>query len=222
MRLDKTPVRRTLMTMLLLACAVVVVVMSTGSIAYELLTVRQSTARALGTIGEMIAANSTAALAFNNSDDAQEILSALKADRHIVAAALYKPDGTLFAQYRPVGSSPELPASPGAVGNRFERGNMIEVQPVSQGTRVLGTLFIESDMEAAYERLRLSALIAAFVMAVSFLLAIAVSRRMQRQISDPIVALTEAARVVSMRGDYSVRAAPAGGLELGVLKASCG
>jgi PAS domain S-box-containing protein len=217
MSLDKTPIRRTLMKMLLLACGVVVLVMSAGTITYELVTLRQSTARALGTVGEMIAANSTAALAFKNVDDAEEVLAALKADRHIVSAALYSADGGLFAQYRPAGSAQLAPATPGAMGDRFERGHMIDVQAVSQGEHTLGTLYIESDMDAAYERLRLSALIAVFVMAVSFLVAYAVSRRMQRRISDPIIALTEAARVVSTRGDYSVRATRASGLELSVL-----
>lgn len=217
MHRDSTPIRRTLMTMLLVACGIVVLVMSLGTMSYELLTIRQSTARALNTIGQMIAANSTAALAFNNPDDAEEVLSALKAERHIVAAALYGPDGTLFARYQPSGTPETLPASPGDVGTRFVHGNLVDVQPVLQGTRKLGLLYIESDMMAAYERLRLSAAIAVGVILVAFLIAFAVSRRIQRRISDPIVALTETARAVSANRDYSVRATAAPGLELSVL-----
>ena len=217
MHRDATPIRRTLMTMLLVACGIVVLVMSLGTIAYELLTIRQSTARALNTIGEMTAANSTAALAFNNPDDAAEVLSALKAERHIVAAALYGPDGALFARYLPSGAPEALPQAPGEVGTRFVHGNVVDVQPVLQGSRKLGMLYIESDMKAAYERLALSAVIAVGVIVVSFLIAFAVSRRIQRRISDPIVALTETARAVSTNRDYAVRATPAPGLELGVL-----
>src|SRR5438477_2218766 len=42
---------------------------------------------------EAIAANSTAALAFVNADDAREVLAAFKAQPHVVAARLYLSDG---------------------------------------------------------------------------------------------------------------------------------
>jgi hypothetical protein len=44
-------------------------------------------------------ANSTAALAFENSDDAREVLAALRADPHVVAATLYTRAGASFASY---------------------------------------------------------------------------------------------------------------------------
>src|SRR5882762_7502447 len=107
----ETPIRRTLMTVILTTCGAVVLVMSAGSFIYELLTYRQSTVQNLATVGQMIAANSTAALAFNNADDAREVLSALKAERHIVAAGLYDAHGALFATYPASLPAAALPAS---------------------------------------------------------------------------------------------------------------
>jgi len=211
------PIRRKLMTIILLTCGVAVLVASAGSFAYAFLTYREETARAVGTIADMVGANSTAALAFDNADDAREVLSALKADRHIRSAAIYRADGSIFASYAASDREVPPPPSAGSVGSRVERDRAIEVRPISQGTRQLGLLYVASDLDLALERFRSFALIALGVMAASLLIAYAVSRRVQRQISEPIVRLADTARAVSTQQDYSVRAAPASGYELGVL-----
>ena len=54
-------------------------------------------------------------------------------------------------------------------------------------------------------------------MAVSLVAAYLLSRKLQHQISHPILALAETARAVSERQDYSVRAPEVGRDELGLL-----
>ena len=118
--------------MVMLTCGAVVLVMSASSFVYELVTFRQTTIRSLSTVGSVVAANSTAALAFNNADDAHEVLTALKAEPHIIAAALYSADGRIFVTY-PSKLPPGLvPASPGDSGYRLERDRLIGVEPVVQ------------------------------------------------------------------------------------------
>ena len=94
-----TPIKRSLIAMMLLTSGAVVLVTALAFGAYELLTSRQQTLRNLTTLGEAIAANSTAALAFDNQDDALETLSALRAEPHLQAASLYTAKGKLFATY---------------------------------------------------------------------------------------------------------------------------
>ena len=68
----------------------------------------------LGTLGKAIAANSTAALAFDNADDAESVLTAFEADEHIVGAALYDQRGQLFAVYpkgTPLSAFPQRPST---------------------------------------------------------------------------------------------------------------
>ncbi len=72
------PIQRTLMMVILLTCGAVMLITSGAFFAYEYLTFRQLTLRNLEILGEAIAANSTAALAFDNPDDAREALSAFK------------------------------------------------------------------------------------------------------------------------------------------------
>ncbi|HEY0342898.1 MAG TPA: GAF domain-containing protein, partial [Steroidobacteraceae bacterium] len=144
--------------------------------------------------------------------DARGILTALKAEPHIVAGALYDRQGKLFASYPESGGDrahPKFPAHPEANGYRFHTGQLVGFQPVEENGRRLGTLYLESDAQAVSDQLRLHGIIATLVLAVSCLVAYLMSRTLQRQVSQPILLLAEAARAVSDRRDYSVRTPPA-------------
>jgi len=211
------PIRRTLMTVILLTCGAVMLITSAAFFAYEYVTFRQLTVRNLKILGEAIAANSTASLAFDNPDDAREVLSAFRAQPHVVAARLYLSDGRLVASY-PDGEAHNVAArSPGEDGYRFGNGLLMGVQPVVQGTRRMGTLYLESDLGEIYEHFRLFGMIGALVLLVCCLAAYLISRRLQQYISEPILALARTAQVVSERRDYSVRATKPAGHEFGLL-----
>lgn len=218
MPLRNAPIRRKLMTIMLLTSGLVLLLTCTAFLAYELLTFRQAAVRELSTIGQIIAANSTAALAFQNPEDAREVLGALKAEPHILGATLYDADGHVFSIYPDSVSAADLPRSPAPDGFRFEHARLTGFAPVVQGdNRRLGTLYLQSDMAPMYARLRLYGVIALLVMAVSLVAAYLVSLKLQHQISGPIMGLAETARAVSERNDYSVRAPTLGRDELGLL-----
>ena len=214
-----TPIRSKLTIIIMATSGVVLLLTCAAFLAYEIFAFRQGSVRELSTLGQIVATNSTAALAFDNQSDATEILGALKAERHIVAAALYDRRGDVFAQYPAAAPPATVPTRPGADGYSFGRNRLSGFEPIVQikGSERLGTLYLESDLEAMFERLRLYGLIALLVVTVSFLVAYALSRKLQRQISRPILALAETARAVSDRGDYAVRAQKQRGDELGLL-----
>src|SRR5687768_4865871 len=97
--MNQMPIRRRLMRIILLTSGTVLLLTCASFFTYEFLTFRQTTIANLNTLGAIVADNSTAALAFDNSEDAQEVLSALRAEEQIVGAALYAADGHLFARY---------------------------------------------------------------------------------------------------------------------------
>jgi signal transduction histidine kinase len=196
----------------------VLLLTSAAFVTYQVVTFRQTMRNNLATRARILAANSTAALAFANEADATEILSALKSDPHMVAAALYDRAGHLFASYpaRPPGDL--LPAAPQPDGYRFERGHLLGFAPVAQGANErLGTLYLASDTKAVSDAIRLSGLIAIVVLAIALLAAYALAAALQGRISAPILALAETATAVSTRQDYSVRAPKFGEDELGTL-----
>ena len=205
------------MTIILLTCGAVLFLTCASFFVYEFYSFRQTTITNVSTIGSILASNSTAALTFADSDDAAEILAALQAEPHIQAAGLYDQNGKLFAQYPSHLGTDSFPAVPSADGYRFDGGYLISFQPVVYEQKRLGTLYLKSNMDAMYERFRLYGCIVIVVVAASSLLAYGLSRGFQRQISEPILALTKTARAVADEGDYSVRAPRIGKGEFVVL-----
>jgi len=165
MSLRDWPIKQKLTAILLLISGLVLLLTAAAFVTYEVVAFRQMTLKDLSTLGRIIAANSTASLAFANEADAREILSALRAEPHVVAAGLYDKDGRVFSRYPADLPGETLPAVPGQDGYRFEQGYVIGFEPVAEvGNARLGTLFLKSDMKAVSRTLRLSAAIATGVM----------------------------------------------------------
>jgi signal transduction histidine kinase len=218
MALRDWPIQQKLTAMLVVISGLVLLLTSVAFAGYQYWSLRQRTLDALSVRGRIIAANSTASLAFSNDADARELLSALRVDPHMVAAVLYDKGGHVFAAYPAGVAGDAVPTAPGPDGYRFERGLLIGFQPVEEaGSQRLGTLYLASDLKAIYDTFRLSGVIGLAVLAVALLAAYLLSRVLQGTISQPILALAETAKAVSTRQDYSVRAPKLGEDELGVL-----
>ncbi|MEO8018672.1 MAG: ATP-binding protein [Pseudomonadota bacterium] len=212
-----TPIRRKLMRMVLLTSGIVILFTCAMFVSYEVVTFKQSVARQLDMLSKAIAQNSTAALAFDNPDDARAVLGAFKSDAQIEAAALYDKSGALLASYPGDAKPKDLPATLQADGYRFEDRHVVGFEPVRLDDQRLDTLFVKSDLKAIDVRFRGYALITALVFALAVLLAYFVAKRQQSEISGPILELAKTARVVSDAHDYSVRAQSSGAQEITVL-----
>lgn len=219
MRFRDLPIRRKLAFMILGTSGAVLLLTCSGFVGYEFITYRRAAVRELSTLGGIIAAQSTGAVAFDNQSDATEILSALQAEPHITAAALYDKGGKLFARYPAAAPEGVFPLRPGEDGYVFSGGRLVGFTPLVQikGSDRLGWLFLSSDMKAMNDRLRLYGLIVLLVVAVAASVAYLLARFFQRHLSRPILDLAGAAQAVSERRDYSVRAAKHGADELGLL-----
>ncbi|MGH9144273.1 MAG: ATP-binding protein [Vicinamibacterales bacterium] len=206
-----------LTTLILLISGTVVLLTCGTLLTYEVVTFRRAMVRTLTTLAQVVAANSTAALAFDNRADATNVLSALVAEPHIVAAALYDRDGNLFARFPGDMGDGGVPGSPGTIGSRFAAGDLSLYQPVLTGTHQLGTLYLRSDLAAMYERFTLYGGVVVAVIIFSGLVAVLLSARLQRHVSRPVLALAETAQIVTRERDYSVRARRFSDDELGQL-----
>lgn len=210
-------IQRKLMRLVLLTSGVVLVLTCIGFFSYEFFTYREASKERLATLGEVVAANSTAPLAFDTPEIAEEILQALKAEKHIVAASLYDKSGSLFARYPATYPKYNLPIRPGEGGFKYMNGYLEGFIPVKETESTLGTLYIRSDMDAIYKRFERYGLIALLVIALSFFVAYLLSRQSQKKIAEPILALASTARTISEKHDYTVRAEKFGNDEVGLL-----
>jgi signal transduction histidine kinase len=216
--LRNVPIRRKLITIVLLTAAVVILLLESSFFAYEFVSFRRSMLRQLSTVGQVVAANSTAALAFANRDDAADVLSALRSEEHLTAAALFDRSGKLFASYPADFPKASLPARPGPAGYDYRQFSLVGFQPVIHDDQRLGTLYLQLDAGMTMrEWLRDLIGIGILAMAVAFAVAYLISQVLQRQISRPILALADTATAISQRRDFSVRASVLGNDEVGFL-----
>ena len=183
---------------------------------YEIHSYRQATARSLSTTADIIAANSAAILIFDDQKLAEQILSGLRADPEITAAAFFDKDGKLYAVYRPDSPSSAFPTSPEPDGIKIQTAQLTLYKPVIQGQSRVGTLFLRENLNLT-SHLKVYSLFLFLIFAGSGIVALFLSNFFQRQISEPLLNLADVAKTVSKWKDYSVRANKTSSDEVGDL-----
>lgn len=217
MNLKDVPIQKKLTTIVLLTSGVVLLLTCCAFIAYELVTFRTTFVNQMETMADVIAANSTGALAFSDDTFATGVLAAAHADENVRRAALYNTNGVLFARFPAHAAEKSFPPNPGPLGNEFNGESFSLFYPVVRGDTRLGTLYLEADASPLYQRLALYGAIVAVVLLGSFIVAFALSRWLQRSVTKPIVDLAATARAVSQQKNYLVRADKHGNDEIGQL-----
>jgi len=202
----------------MIASTVALLLVSVGFATYELITFRQTMSRDLSTLAEIVGNQSTAALTYGDKDAAKEILTALSAKKHIVAAALYDKDRKLMASYSGVEkSNVVLPSHPEPEALRFEHNALVLFHPIRLDGDFVGTVYLRSDLQEINERFERYALMILILMLASWAVTLFLSALLQRVISRPIFHLAETAKAVSDKKNYSLRANKHGRDELGQL-----
>src|SRR5262245_30516345 len=94
-------------------------------------------------LAEIFGANNQAALTFDDARTSRELLAGLKAKQSIVSAAIYGPDGNIFATYHRAGVPDDAPLP--AVqpdGIRFESNRLKLFSRIHFDGQRLGTIYL--------------------------------------------------------------------------------
>ncbi len=196
----------------------VLLLSSLAFLAYDRSGSRRSMTNDLSILAEVVGANSTAALAFNDPLAAAEILQGLRAQPHIVSARIYSIDEKVFAEYLRVGAQSEMPTkAPAADRAVFTSDRLMLSHRILLDGQPVGTVYLESDLEEMSSRLKHYIGIATLILMGATFLAFLLSARLQRVISGPLLRLSDTARAVSLEKNYSLRAEKEGKDEVGQL-----
>ena len=171
----------------------------------------------LGAQANLVLENSSAALSFQNQSDATSTLQTLATVPRLQTACLYDHDGKLFASWKPASS--RASCAPVSRGDQttFHTGSLsLETSGFMAGKK-FGSVYLESDTGILTSRLRVQAAVTALLLVMALGVALALSSRLQRLVSAPVLELARTAADVSRRGDYSVRAQKVTSDELGAL-----
>ncbi len=172
----------------------------------------------LSTQADIVGANSTAALTFNEPLSAKQTLSALSADPPVAAAGIYSRNNTLFASYlRPGANADPLLTELQADSHGFESGHLHVLRPIVLDGEKIGTVYLRADLRELYSQLKDQIMILAAVLLTSSLVALLLSSKLQGMISGPILRLAETAKIISREKNYALRVEKRSQDELGIL-----
>jgi len=214
-------IRKKLTLIVMLTSSAALLTASLAFMIYDTITFRQRMVNDLTVVADGIGINSSAALAFEVESSGQDILGALRAYPHIVAACIFSRDGKVFSKYVRSGRAETFkPPEPRATGHAFEADRLHlfrEIAPSGDEEERIGTVYIQSDMEELKDRRRRYARTVALVLIASTFVALLLSSRLQELISRPILELLAVETRVSHEKDYSIRAVKGASDELGLL-----
>jgi signal transduction histidine kinase/CheY-like chemotaxis protein len=142
-----TPVAAILLAVILLGMGMLLVVYDEHAYRQQEFTDAQAEAR-------ILAETVTAALSFEDRSAANEYVAALQGDEDVRAAAIYGADGKLFASYARNAASDQLPSLTSQIEHmHLDTDRVLQRAPVNQGSDVLGTAFVEIQIDPIARRL---------------------------------------------------------------------
>jgi signal transduction histidine kinase/DNA-binding response OmpR family regulator len=211
-------IRRKLVLLVGVTGVIALVLGSSAMLVFNSIRLRQEAVSDTSTLAEMIGSNVTAALTFQDPKAAEETVDALRADAHVLLAAVFAKDGSLFARYvhpraaATMGSTAIRPA-----GHYFENATLTLVRPILYDGEIVGTILVCNDMRPAYLQMAQNVCVLILMMLLAFAAALLFTAKLQRGITEPLLALAGTANQVSTAKNYAVRAIGQGNDEVGVL-----
>lgn len=203
--------------MLMATSAVVLALASAGHLFSDYTNVRDDAESDLRGQAQIILDNAQVAIEFDDVEEAVKTLQTLESNPNVRTACLYDEQDILFASYRQTpgaqGCDPQVPV---AGTTHSSTRIVVTVEKFKDGKKV-GTVTLRSSLAAVEGRLRAQTLIIGIVILLSMGVATLLSARLQKFISEPVIALARTASDISRRGDYSLRAERRTDDELGVL-----
>jgi signal transduction histidine kinase/ActR/RegA family two-component response regulator len=202
---SRLQIRNKLIVLLLATSAVVLAFATVGHLYFQYYGVRDDAANDLRTQGTLLLDNAAAPLAFDRMDEAKETLNTLRNNVNVRTACLYDEARELVAEHRQAGAL-ECPRSPPPDGVTYETNRIVVTESALENGKLVATIHIRSDLGALQRRVRDQAIVIVGVMVIALGVAVLLSARLQRFVSEPIVDLSRTASAIAAAGDYSVRA----------------
>ena len=188
---------------------------------YDQMNWRRNLVHQIGTMAEMVGANSSAALAFKDERDARETLNSLRVHPEIDLACLELPNGQPFVSITNNGISLEpLSKLPRIDSQTFTHDHLFVVRRIISDKDFAGFIVVGINLEQEKARSRAFVIIAGLSLLGLIAMAMLVATRLQRLVSDPLGQLIAASQQITLERDYSVRVENESRDEVGTLMAA--
>jgi signal transduction histidine kinase/CheY-like chemotaxis protein len=206
--------RRKLFTIVMAAALAAMVTSMAGLLVYEALRYREAGMADLRAQADLISKSLAPTLLFNDPRAAAEALATLQARPDILAAAVYLPDSSRFADYRAPGAVEQAPGSSSSTSTSVTE--LAVSQPIMGSEGPLGTLYLLARLDLPSRILGYGAILALAALA-GLALAALIFRRLHPQVTRPILAIENASRRVMDERRYDISVTETSDGEIGRL-----
>src|SRR3954469_4811701 len=149
-------IRQKQMAIIMATSSAALLLAGAAFIIYEVISFPQAMTGNLSSLGSVIGNNSTAALEFNDPKDANDILSSLSKEHHVIAACIYDNHGQIFASYLRDKQPFTFPSAAASDSDQFSNSRLEifrRIEKKKNGARA-GSVYICSDASELTIRLR--------------------------------------------------------------------
>jgi two-component system, NtrC family, sensor kinase len=204
------PIQRKVTLVVLVTCTACLLVACLALFVFQFLSFRRNFINDLTALSHVVANSSVQAVAFNDVPAAETILAGFQARPRVIGATIIK-EGAVLAHFGRAEAAGEIQQLPSTTGYTFFGNELLHSQPIMFDEEPIGMLYVRSDYGSVFRSLiGLYAGILLLVLLACVGLALAISSRLQRFVSEPILRLADTARSIAQNKDYSVRAASEG------------
>lgn len=223
--LDKMPLKVKILSGVTLASTLAIVIASTIFSSMESTRLHETLAINSETTALIVANNAAGALAFDDRDSAHEVLTSLKENPQIMAAALYDSKGNEFATYSAAGNQD---GSQEKLSKHAEKAGIVQTEsyiqvtsPVLSDGEQVGSISMRVTLDGLNKVVSDFKILAVAITLGLALLSAGIALLIQRAVSRPIHNVVEALRdIAEGDGDLTQRLPVTSKDELGEL-ASC-
>ncbi|MDJ0909161.1 MAG: response regulator [Woeseiaceae bacterium] len=216
------PLTRKVQLIMVLTATFALLSASVFSLIGQAFGAREDLRSQLSTLADVIGKNSLGALTFEDSEQANRVLSSLEALNSVDAAAVFTASGDRIAELTEEGVSEQSAEWIREAGNTpahrtlgFDHVEL--VQPIMFESEVLGTIYVRSTLQPIFASVYQSITLTLIALLIGAFLAFGLASLLTPAIVRPIGTLSRLAQSVSADEDFSLRASVEGHDEITAL-----
>lgn len=214
------PISRKIMLIIIMTTMIVQFLTVTALFMHQYVRAKDQMQRLAVGHAEVLELNVIAQLSFMMNDEAQEWLKSLEAVPGIINATVFDENNRLFASFgQELIEYPDIVKESLGSNSRFHGDYFEIVEPIIDQTdnSRMGMMYMKVSLEELHQNLRSYLIIVGISILLAFVVAILISAKLQRIISDPIREMTGVARHIKDDKDYSIRSKSSSNDEIGML-----
>ena len=209
------PIRRKLRWLTLAPTVTALLLASIGFLVWDVVIQRREIRDDVEAEARVLPDNMAASITFDRPDEVDDMLAVLDIRPHVRHACVYNLKGQLYGRFARDGET-GCPAAP-PPRNAFGWNTYEVVADITYNDDKAGVFYLSRDLRDVHRRLVVGGATIVGLLLLAVAAALALAQRMQRSISEPLLDLSDTARRVSASRDYSIRASPLAGDEIGIV-----